>query len=114
MQHPPEKHKWRPPHTPLPSLATALLVLGCRNLLPALLLRHLGWICASVELALHLTEIKKGYDFAVTSEALGSFDFFTAHSQSPPCLCADSGPCLTPPPASPLYMPMQPSSQGVS
>lgn len=50
----------------------------------------------------------------MTSEALGSFDFFTAQSQSPPCLCADSGPCLTPQLASPLCMSTQPSSQGLS
>lgn len=111
---PMQEHKWPPPHTPLPSLVTALLGLSCRELLPALLLRHLGWICASIELALNLTEIRRGSDFAVTSGAMGSLDFFTAHSQSLPRLCADSGPCLTPPLASPLCVPTQLSSQGVS
>lgn len=61
----PHRNTSGPCHNP-PSLATALLGLSCKELLPALLLCHLGWICASIELALHLTETMRGSHFAVT------------------------------------------------
>lgn len=82
---PRENTGWSTPQPPHPRS------LPHRELLPALLLCHLGGICASVELALHLTE-SRVHEFAVTSEALGKFDFFTGYNQPPLCSRAGSGP----------------------